>query len=202
MSRTDAIRSRERGYTIVELMMALAIFGVSVIGIIMMQKVSVTANGHAKNVAMAQRVAAAWASQLEMDGAAWRNTFAAGFLNTNGVWERPPYILNRNFGAAFDSLGNPLQDSDADLKKARFCSHVRMSWLFPNGMDRAGNAVLRAEIRVFWLREGSSPLNNGAFCGAPATQTPDVVAQIGQSTDRYHFVYETVAVRQHLPIVN
>jgi prepilin-type N-terminal cleavage/methylation domain-containing protein len=202
MSQSGAVRSRERGYTIVELMMALAIFGISVIGIITIQKVSVTSNAHAKNLAMAQRVAAAWASQLEMDGSAWRNTFAAGFLDANGVWERPAYIANRKFGAAFDALGNPLTDSDDDLKRARFCSHVRMSWLFPNGVDRAGNAVIRAEIRVFWLRDGASPWNNGAFCGAPGAQTPDVVAQIGQSTDRYHFVYETVAVRQHLPIVN
>jgi prepilin-type N-terminal cleavage/methylation domain-containing protein len=200
VTRLSDVRSPERGYTIVELMMALAIFGISVIGIITMQKVSVTSNAHAKNMAMAQRVAAAWAGQLEMDGSAWRNTFAAGFLNTDGVWERPAYVATRNFGAAFDALANPLSDSAADLAKARFCSHVRMSWLFPNNVGRAGNAVLRAEIRVFWLRDGSSPLNNGAFCD-PA-QTPALAAQIGQRTDLYHFVYETVAVRQHLLIVN
>jgi prepilin-type N-terminal cleavage/methylation domain-containing protein len=192
-------RSRKRGYTIVELMMALAIFGISVIGIITLQKVSVTSNAHAKNLAMAQRVAAAWAAQLEMDGSAWRNAFAAGFLGINPTWQRPAYIPARNFGAAFDALGNPLSDTTADLAKARFCTHVRTDWLFPN-TGRVGNAVVRAEIRVFWLRDGSSPLNNGAFCASAQTQSD--ATQIGQRTDLYHFVYETVAVRQHLLIVN
>ena len=45
--------SRQRGYTLVELMMALALFVVAVLGIIAMQKITAATNGH---VTRGQRV--------------------------------------------------------------------------------------------------------------------------------------------------
>ena len=187
-------RARERGYTLVELMMALALFAVAVVGIIAMQKITVVSNAHAKNIAMAQRIAQAWGGQLEMDGTAWRTAFGTGWLNINNVWERPGYIAAREFGAAFDALGNPV--SDANLAQARFCTHVRMAPLFP---DTSGNGVLRAEIRVFWLRDGEVPLDSTASMCA-ASQTPLQAQAIGLATERYRFVYQTVGIRQHSQI--
>jgi type IV pilus assembly protein PilV len=190
-------RGRERGYTLVELMMALALFAVAVVGIIAMQKITVVSNAHAKNIAMAQRIAQAWAGQLEMDGTAWQTAFGAGWLNATNVWQRPAYISAREFGAAFDALGNPL--SDANLSQARFCTHVRMAWLYPNTMGVGGNGMLRAEIRVFWLRDGGVPLDSTAtMCSA--SQTPVQATAIGLATERYRFVYQTVGIRQHSQI--
>ncbi len=189
---------RARGYTLVELMMALALFTVAVLGIISLQKVTVASNAHAKNVAMAQRIAQAWAGHLQMDGTEWTtNLPPSGFLNANGAWQRLPYSTVRTFGAAFDALGNPLPDTQ--VARARFCTHVRMSWLYPNTMAVAGNAVLRAEIRVFWLRDGEAALDsNATLCSA--TQTNDQARAIGLAPDRYHFVYQTVGIRQHFRI--
>jgi len=190
-------RGRERGYTLVELMMALALFAVAVVGIIAMQKITVVSNAHAKNIAMAQRIAQAWAGQLEMDGTAWQTAFGAGWLNFTNAWQRPAYISAREFGAAFDALGNPL--SDANLSQARFCTHVRMAWLYPNTMGVGGNGMLRAEIRVFWLRDGGVPLDSTTtMCSA--TQTPVQATAIGLATERYRFVYQTVGIRQHSQI--
>lgn len=187
-------RALRRGYTLVELMMALALLAVAVVGIISMQKITVTSNAHAKNLAMAQRIAQAWAGQLQLDATTWR-TGLGGFLNSNATWQRPDYVASRNFGAAFDALGNPLSDSASDLGRARFCSHLRLSWLYPDTMNTGGNGVLRAEIRVFWQRTGESTVANAAFCGRPQDTTR--VGLIGQATDLYHFVYQTVGVRQH-----
>lgn len=195
--RLPGSRARRRGYTLVELMMALALLAVAVVGIISMQKITVTSNAHAKNLAMAQRIAQAWAGQLELDATTWQ-TSLGGFLNSNAVWQRPDYIDSRNFGAAFDALGNPLSDSAADLDRARFCSHVRLSWLYPNTMNTGGNGVLRAEIRVFWQRPGESTVADAAFCGKP--QDTARIGLIGQASDLYHFVYQTVGVRQHSQI--
>jgi prepilin-type N-terminal cleavage/methylation domain-containing protein len=189
---------RQHGYTLVELMMALALLAVSVIGIISLHKVTVVTNGHAKNLAMAQRIAQAWSSQLQMDSTQWITSLPSGtFLNANGAWQRLPYNTTRGFGAAFDALGNPIADTNA--ANARFCTHVRLSWLYPTTMSVAGNGVLRAEIRVFWLRDGQAALDsNASMCSA--TQSDAQARAIGLTTDRYHFVYQTVGLRQHYQI--
>ena len=46
-------RSRRRGYTIIELMMAISIMAIGVSGIIAMQKVTLAANQHATHLAVA-----------------------------------------------------------------------------------------------------------------------------------------------------
>lgn len=193
------IRARSGGYTLVELMMALALFTVAMLGIIVMQKLTTVSNAHAKNVAMAERIAQAWAGQLEMDASAWQGSFGTGFLNGNGVWQRPAYIAGRNFGAAFDALGNALGDTPSELARARYCTHVRMSWLYPTTMAVRGSAALRAEIRVFWLREGETPLTTGGkLCDV--AQTAADVKNIGLAPERYYFLYQPLGIRQHFQI--
>jgi hypothetical protein len=130
-----------------------------------------------------------------MDGTAWRTAaFGAGWLNADNLWKRPAYVAGRSFGGAFDALGNPL--ADADVARAHFCTHVRMASLYPTN---AGNGMLRAEIRVFWLRDDEAPLDSNASMCAVLQTDADVVA-IGLATDRYRFVYQTVGVRQHSQI--
>jgi hypothetical protein len=187
-------RRGSAGYTMVELMMSLALFTVGVLGVISLQKITIVSNAHAKNLAIAQRIAQTWSSQLQMDSSAWRTTFdGSGVLAApSGVWERPAYKTGR-VGAAFDALGTPLDESS--LAQARFCVQTRLTWLY-NAAGVSNNGVVRAEIRVFWQREGQPVLNpvaNG-LCGA---QDAGQVAAIGQAVNNYHFVYQTVALRQH-----
>lgn len=195
--RAHGRRGRRRGYTLVELMMALALFTVAVLGIISMQKIAAASNGHAKNVAIAQRIAQAWAGQLEMDATAWRTAFGTGWLNDANEWQRPAYIAARRFGGAFDALGNALADND--VGQARFCTHLRMAWLYPTTMGAGGNGMLRAEIRVFWLRDDEAPLDSNATMCSTA-QTAVQARDIGLAVDRYRFVYQAVGVRQHSQI--
>lgn len=197
MSPTKRHRTRaaQHGYTLVELMMALALFTVAMLGIVSLQKITVVSNAHAKNTAMAERIAQAWAGQLEMDASAWQTTFG-GFLNSDGVWQRPAPQA-RGFGAAFDAFGNPLTDSVTDLAKAQFCTHLRMSWLYPPNLGVLGNSTLRAEIRVFWLRDGAAALDSNVTMCSTAPSAAQVQA-IGLSTGTYYFVYQTVGVRQHI----
>lgn len=187
----------QRGYTIVEVMMALAIFMVAMLGMITMQKAAVSANAHARNTGMAQHLARAWAAQLEMDATQWKINLAGDWLNNANKWSRPAYVANRQFGGRFDALGNALTDTAPDQALTRFCTHVRMSWLFPNTMGMAGNGVLRAEVRVYWLRDGATLPAGSTFCG----ETDDAqIAAVGLRPDLYQFVYVTTAVRQHSSI--
>ena len=194
--RARSRRRSARGYTLVELMMALALFSVAILGIISMQKITVASSFHAKNLSTAQRIAQAWAGQLEMEASQWRSGAPSGFLSGDGTWQRPSYNKARQFGAAFDVLGNPVDDDS--LARARFCTHVRLSWMYRDQVGTTGNGMLRAEIRVFWQKEGETAL--GSATSMCAAQTAQQAAAIGLATDLYHFVYQTVGVRQHFQI--
>jgi prepilin-type N-terminal cleavage/methylation domain-containing protein len=191
-----------RGYTIVELMMALAILAIGVSGIIAMHKVTVGANQHAKNLAVASHIAQAWQEQLAADAARWNHPSAlraqSDLTETvwlrqaagTGEWRQPIYDEGLDFGAAFDALGNVVPPGSED--QAHYCTNLKLTWLYSQSTPTVGNGLIRADVRVFWLREGEATVNGGRVCDAGAS-----TAEIGEATDRYHFVYKTSAIRQN-----
>lgn len=188
--------NRSKGFTVVELMMSLAVLAVGISGIISMQKVTATSNLHSKSVAIATQIANAWQDQLLTDGTLWRSSSpvanpAISWLlnNTNGTWFRPAENAVREFGAAFDALGNPLPDGrDA---QTQFCVHLQMIPLVVNGAG-PGNDMRRVTIRVMWPRVQSDRTGATGFCAVAAN-----VAEIGLDTNNFHSLYQTVAVRIH-----
>lgn len=195
-----------RGYTAVELLMSVAILTVGVSGVVAMQKVTVTSNQHAKNLTLATQVAQAWMDQLRADSLSWNHPssqLAASDLADTvwldnvearaGQWFRPAWDGNRQFGAGFDAQGRPVDPDERDVS-IRFCTHLRLSYLYqpPPIGTMAGNALMRAEVRVFWLRDGQSNLG-----GIPICDDAETEAEIGASTERYHFVYNVSAIRQN-----
>lgn len=202
-------RRGARGYTAVELLMSMAILTIGVTGVVAMQKVTITSNQHAKNLAIATQVAQAWMDQLRLDALSWNHPSpmrGSSDLENDTVWLRqvpnsgssgwfrPEWDATRNFGAAFDVQGRPIDPSTTT--PTRFCAHLRLSWLYrADGVAAegaastlSGNGLIRAEVRVFWLREGQS----GLVC--TTTEKPE---EIGAATDRYHFVYNVSAIRQN-----
>lgn len=190
------------GYTVVELLMAVAVFAIGVSGIIAMQKVTIVANRHAKDLTVATHVAEAWADQLAVDAATWNHpsqrqpglrdiTDTVWLENAveptaDPAWFLPAYDTLRRFGPAFDVHGKPI-DVTSGAADARFCTHLRLSWLQP---DTAGNGLIRAEIRVFWLRDDAAPLNANPVCDAGTL--PNLV-----KPDRHHFVHYVTAIKQN-----
>jgi hypothetical protein len=95
------------------------------------------------------------------------------------------------FGPAFDGLGNVVHAGNEP--NAHFCTHVRLSWLYADAAPTAvGNGLIRAEVRVFWLREGESTVDSRPVCD---TATPP--DEVGAHPEKYHFVYKTSAIRQN-----
>jgi type IV pilus assembly protein PilV len=193
--------SRQRGYTIVELLMAVSLFAIGVTGVIAMQKVTVAANQHAKRLAIATHIAQAWQEQLVADSVGWNHpspnngaddiatdTVWLKEVGNGGVWFRPSFDANRAFGPAFDALGNVVPP--AELAQAQYCTHVRLTWLYP---ATNGNGLMRAEVRVFWVREGLG----GAIGGLNVCDPNTAVGAVETSGERYHFVYHTNAVKQN-----
>jgi prepilin-type N-terminal cleavage/methylation domain-containing protein len=188
------MKRQSRGYTFVELMMALTVLGIGVSGIIAMQKVTVTSNQHAKNLALATHIAEGWAEQLAIDATRWNfpnsvntvsnigNTLWLSAANASpNQWVLPAHQAQANFGPAFDALGNVTQVAAQTV----FCTHIRLSWLYP---ETTYNGVIRADVRVFWPREGRGAL------GPCATVT---AATVTAGLANYHFVHHTTAVRQN-----
>ena len=105
-------------------------------------------------------------------------------------WKQPKYDETLKFGPAFDGLGNVVPaGSEAD---AHYCTHVRFSWLYSDTAPTLGNGLIRAEVRVFWVREGEGTVDGKAVCD-PSTPAKDV----GEAVENYHFVYKTSAIRQN-----
>ncbi|HEY6558308.1 MAG TPA: prepilin-type N-terminal cleavage/methylation domain-containing protein [Polyangiaceae bacterium] len=189
------MRRQSRGYTFVELMMALTVLGIGVSGIIAMQKVTVTSNQHSKNLALATHIAESWAEQLTVDSTRWNfpnATNPVSNLGTNTLWldavnafpnqwRLPTFQAQPAFGPAFDALGNVTQVAAQTV----FCTHIRLSWIYP---QTTLNGLIRADVRVFWPREGRGAIEP---C---ATVTP---ANVTAGLANYHFVHHSTALRQH-----
>lgn len=202
----------QRGYTIVELMMAIAVFAIGVSGIIALQKVTIESNRHAKNLAVATHIGQSWVDALQADAATWNlpsqlNPGAPSDLNqtvwlqevdNTAAWFQPDWEPTRLMGPGFDALGNPTNDPDEQV----FCSHLRLSWLNPDDQGVVGNGLIRVEVRVFWLRERQTS-TGGNLSDNPFCSPQDDAVAIGQSeaaggrAERFHFVHQVTAIRQN-----
>jgi len=183
-------RRPPRGFTAVELVMALGIFAIGVTGVFAMQRVTSGSNAHAKNLAIASYAAESWLEELAIDGTRWTqtnmltsgNTVWLKQVNTSQAWFLP--AASGSFGPGFDPLG-----AYAANTAASFCTHVRLTRLLPEP-----TGLLRAEVRVFWPKPG--PTWTGATSYCPATATDAEVGTVGDATANFHFVYKATVVRQ------
>jgi type IV pilus assembly protein PilV len=197
-----SLRQRaQRGYTVVELVMSLAVLAIGASGVIAMQKVAVASNRHAKDLSIASRIAEGWADQLAMDGSMWTITSAGLPTLPNTVWLKsanpgatvewfvPDYSALRNFGPAFGALGAPL-DPGVNASLTRFCTHLRFAYLH-NATKGAG--VIRAQVRVFWPAENAATslptAAQGNLCGVDG---PTFASNIGA----FHVIYLTTSIAE------
>ncbi len=192
-----ARRRRAAGYTVVEILISMAVLAVGVIGIIATQKVTVASNTNAKNLALATQIAQSWLGVLEAEAALWgegggltRTTWLRQGAGTTD-WFRPDYDGTRIFGPAFDALGNPVLTQDQD-PNARFCADLRFS---PLNNTANNTGLLRVEVRVIWLRD-QAILSGSATATAHACGV--AVQNVADADERrlFHFVYMSGAVRQ------
>jgi len=190
-------RRLRRGYTVVELMMALGVFATGVTGVIAMQRAVVASNRHARSVTVANGIARAWLDQLAVDATLWQtdlnNTVWLQTVNVagmNSAWQLPAQSLPavRNFGPTFDLFGAPNPNA------TDYCVHIRLTWLYLDqlGGGRPGSGSIRTDVRVFWLRDGATRVAGDCANAAAAT-----VASVGtNANDGYFFIHQTGAVAQ------
>jgi prepilin-type N-terminal cleavage/methylation domain-containing protein len=198
------VRATLRGYTLVELLMSITVLAFGVSGVIAMQRVTLASNRQSKDLAIATRVAEAWADQLAADAMLWsldaggnttRNrTTWLQLANPSSIveWFVPPYSAARAFGPAFGPLGAP-RDPGVRPEQAHYCVHLRFAFLRSETLPAPGNGVIRAQVRVFWKRE------DPGLAAAPAANICSIDdATFKSNLGAFHVVYVTSAVRQQL----
>ncbi|MEZ4409465.1 MAG: prepilin-type N-terminal cleavage/methylation domain-containing protein [Polyangiales bacterium] len=195
------LRRRSRasgGYTLVEVLAALAVLGAGLLGIVAMQGAAVGANQRAHEITMATALARRWQDRLRRDSYQWNfpsqanpvsnlnNTWYLGQLLTvqDTNWIQPP---SRTDGAqlvehaAADYFGNDVSPISSD---AYYCVHVRLAMLVPN-------QLARAEVRVWWYRQGGQRPAAYDNCGQAALTT------MGNDTTNVRWVHVTQLLQRH-----
>jgi prepilin-type N-terminal cleavage/methylation domain-containing protein len=194
-----ATHGQNRGYTVIEVLMSLSVLAVGVIGVFSMEKITITSNAHAKNLAIATHIAQGWLGVLEAEASLWDT--APGSLNrtvwlsaapAQPDWFRPPAVAASNFGPQFDELGNPTGDG------GHFCSDLRISPLTSPAEDANGMGLRRVEVRVFWLRSHADATSTLIPPQFPCDLTPTQISQADRA-QMMHFVHLSGAVRQVAP---
>lgn len=193
-------KNQQRGYTAIEVMMAMTVLLIGSIGVMAMQRAAVQGNADAREMDVASSIARGWIERLERDATLWTqatvpqtpppNLPNAILVNENltGQWFLPQTRLtaqapqNDIESPAFDILG---QDVDLSSPGIRYCVNLRLT---PLTVDQT---LIRAEARVFWPRNLTvSPDPNYCSQAPPTSLDADVA--------KYHFVYAVTALRQNV----
>ena len=191
-SRSSAAPSR--GYTVMEVMMSLAILGVGASGVVAVQKATLLANTSAKNLATANFIAESWMERLRVDALQWNepggvpdlaDTQWLRLASDTPLWLMPATVLPAGAGDA-DVTGadNFATDPGPPFAVSAFCTHLRLTQFNPATLP-AFRKLIRAEVRVIWARAGA-PLD----C---TTLNPDDI----DVRNQYGAVYVTSAVQQN-----
>lgn len=181
----------QRGYTVVELLMSLAVLAVGVSGIIAMQRVTAATNRSARQIATATQIAESWIGHLATDASVWdgQDFTRTAWLKTDtltGAFFLPVYSEERQFGPAFDVQGAAVETDSSDLF---YCTHLRFEPVYAAGSGRS--EVVRADVRVFWPRAGAAlPEGLAAYCADESDAT-----QYDDATTTFHFVYLTTTLQ-------
>lgn len=199
--------SRLRGYTAVEVMIAMAMFTIGAAGVMGMQRISTQANVDTRRADVANQILREWVERLRRDSLTWTNSAGSpnglddtkwlksslitdGLASDAGV-DPTPWILPGGgvpgsaplgISPAFDSLGRELTSSET----AMYCVQYRPEWLVSG--DGGASPLIRAEVRVYWSRAIDSSSSVTCVAGVPT----------GGDT-KYHFAYATTTLRQNIP---
>ena len=179
-----AARRTSRGYTMIEVLMGMAILAVGASGVVALQKVTVLGVTHGRNINTATSIAAAHLEAMRADAQRWNSLddylTEPTLLNTVlpptervGTWELPPTAFPNDGtpgpGLGVSDLTGATDAADPDSAPVAYCTHVRVTPLIfdpaspryqpgqPGGGDtlQAQDALmLRLEVRTFWAKAG------------------------------------------------
>jgi prepilin-type N-terminal cleavage/methylation domain-containing protein len=189
--RPTAAKLDARGFTAVEVLIAMTIMVIGAAAIMSMQKASVLGNLDARKTDIANSIARTWVERLHRDSMQWTapspgNPGPSDFANAkllnhlDAGWYLPSDYMGDGNSYLFDIVGRDL--AVADIGLAQFCVDVQLTTL-----DNSNKDILRAQVRVSWPRGiNSTP---AGFCTAALPAIPDMTL--------YHAIYVTTAIKEN-----
>lgn len=191
--------ARTAGSTVVEVLMAISVLAIGASGVFAMQKSAIVANRNAKNLEIANEISRTWLERLRADSVLWTDRYNSTLSDTRWLhnvtpqgqaaqWFRPTQAAIGITGV-HDALG---RDDAAASAQGPFCVNLRLSWL------RQGEGLMRAEVRVYWLRENLAVSKTNLSVQPPATlcaSPPD--QQLETHRDVYHMVHAVTAISRN-----
>ena len=195
--------TRDRGYTIVEVLLAMTVLIIGASGVMSMQKASIQGNLDARKTDVAANIARMWMERVQKDAMSWtlpspsytgaNNAGNAPLLgHVTNTWFLPTDYLPAASGLGsispgFDLLGRDVPTA-AGLSSAVFCVHLRENWLAQNNANPTDN-LMRVELRVVWPRGIAATTAAPALCDTTSAQT------LNPSSQLYSTLYMLTAIR-------
>ncbi len=211
-----ARRHRRRGFTMIELMMSLAVMTVGAAALFSLQGFIARANLYSRRVAQATEIADRWIERLRTDALIWNQPGPTGVATTayltqaiievdaTDAWlQAAGNQINQVNATLGHSAGADLYGNDVaplisgNQQRIAFCTHYRLRWMAD---DPAAETSLRAEVRVFWPKAGSGATLAVAspLCAMTGNGTLDVSSP-ADGVDDFHAVYAATVIRYNPP---
>lgn len=188
---------RERGFTLIEVMIAVGIITVGSLGILAMQTATIRGNSEARMMSIATQRNRTWFDRLERDALLWNRAgqedapraFTRFLRDVTPGW-RPPLVTpidepvagaSRWVSATADFAGRDLP-SDAG---AVFCTHIELEWAVVGD-------VLRARARTVYHRHNGSQFALSQQCSSSGAA---ITADLASATPSFRAVTSSALIR-------
>ncbi|MBX3248951.1 MAG: prepilin-type N-terminal cleavage/methylation domain-containing protein [Myxococcales bacterium] len=199
VARRTRVRThrRERGFTLIEVMIAVGIITVGSLGILAMQTATIRGNSEARMMSIATQRNRTWFDRLERDALLWNRAgqedapraFTRFLREVNTGW-RPPLVVpidepvagaSRWLSATADFAGRDMP-TDAG---AVFCTHVELEWAVVGD-------VIRARSRTVFHRQNGTQFALSQQCSSNAAA---ITADLASATPSFRAVTSSTLIR-------
>jgi len=189
---------RRAGYTLIEVMMSVAIMTVGAVGIMALAQSTTRGNVTAREITTATQISRTWLERLRRDAVNWTQpgqplTPPTVYLSNTpvaatgmGNWFAPVPPPASGESSAFGYLG-------ADTTAAAnmyFCTNVRLGWSI-------NQQAIRADVRTWWHRTDANAARNlFANCNGGPGGEGAISAELTSPAPRLRAVYASTLIRR------
>ncbi len=167
---------KNEGFTLIEVMMALAILIVGAVGILSLQSASTRGNIAGRRMSAATQRSSIWIERLRRDALYWQQ---AG--NPVGVAPQSQYLVHVEGGWFVPVSADPAEtaaagwtgDDHVGTEAVHYCTHMRLSWAIPN-------ESIRADVRTYWSKDRGQEhelVANGCALGTEELVSVDLASR-------------------------